>query len=75
MKAQEHTDRYAELVDEVANLSKKDYIDLWRITRKYRKAHRAFDNATDRQKRESLPTKSKSKSDKFDGLKFEKVKA
>lgn len=71
MKAQEHADRYAELVDEVANLSKKDYIDLWRITRKYRKAHRAFDNATDRQKRESLPVKSKKKAEKINGMTYE----
>ena len=64
-------DRFAELVDEVSNLSKKDYIDLWRITRKYRKAHRAFDEASERHERESLPTKSKKTDKKIDGMKYE----
>ena len=64
-------DRFAELVDEVSNLSRKDYIDLWRITRKYRKAHRAFDEANDRHERESLPVKSKKKAEKINGMDYE----
>lgn len=62
---------FAEMVEAVSALSKKDYRDLWRITRQYRKADRMLVRTLDRQDKEAmLPTKSNAK-DSLEGLNYE----
>lgn len=63
---------YAEMVEAVSQMSKKDYRDLWRITRQYRKADRMLVRTLDRQDREALlPSKSTAKDSPLDGLNYE----
>lgn len=63
---------YAEMVDDISNMSRKDYRDLWRITRQYRKAHKMLERTMERQEREFvLPSKSTSNSTNFGGLNYE----
>lgn len=59
MKTSKRNDEFGELVSKVSELSKKDYRDLWRITRQYRKANQTMEQSLIRQKREAMPAKSK----------------
>lgn len=52
-------DEFADLVDKVSALSKKDYQQLWLITRQYRKANKMFEKTLVRQRKEAMPKKSK----------------
>ena len=52
-------DDFADLVDRVSALSKKDYQQLWLITRQYRKANKMFEKTLVRQRKEAMPKKSK----------------
>lgn len=52
MKTNKKTDEFADLVNRVSELSAKDYRDLWRITRQYRKANNTLERSFARQKRE-----------------------
>lgn len=50
---------FAEMVDTISNMSRKNYRDLWRITKQYRKAHKMLEKSLDRQEREfMMPSKS-----------------
>lgn len=63
---------FAEMVESVSQMSKKDYRDLWRITRQYRKADKMLIRSLDRQEREvMLPKKSNNGNDSIDGLNYE----
>ena len=54
------TKDFAEMVDNISNMGKKDYKDLWKITKQYRKAHKMLEKTMNRQEREfMLPNKSK----------------
>lgn len=65
------TKSFAEMVEAVSQMSKKDYRDLWRITRQYRKADKMLIRSLDRQDREAmLPKKGKADSS-IDGLNYE----
>lgn len=60
-RTQKRQKNYADLVDTISNMSKKDYRDLWKITRQYRKAHKMLEHTMARQEREfMLPSKSSS---------------
>ena len=52
-------DEFADLVDKVSQLSKKDYQQLWLITRQYRKANRTLEKTLIRQRKEAMPKKGK----------------
>ena len=52
-------DEFADLVDKVSNLSKKDYRQLWLITRQYRKANKSLEKTLIRQRKEAMPKRSK----------------
>lgn len=71
MKANKKSDEFADLVSRVSALSKKDYKALWLITRQYRKADRSLEKAFIRQKKESLPSKSKAEDKTAIGLNYE----
>lgn len=62
---------FAEMVEAVSALSKKDYRDLWRITRQYRKADRMLIRTLDRQDKESMLPKKSNAKDSLDGLNYE----
>lgn len=62
---------FAEMVEAVSALSKKDYRDLWRITRQYRKADRMLVRTLDRQDKESMLPKKSTAKDSLDGLNYE----
>lgn len=71
MKRNKKTQDFAEMVEAVSQMSKKNYRDLWRITRQYRKADRMLIRSLDRQDREvMLPAKGKADSP-IDGLNYE----
>lgn len=52
MKTNKKTDEFADLVNRVSELSAKDYRDLWRITRQYRKANNTLERSFAREQRE-----------------------
>lgn len=62
---------FAEMVEAVSALSKKDYRDLWRITRQYRKADRMLVRTLDRQDREAMLPKKSTADGSIDGLNYE----
>lgn len=62
---------FADLVSQVSALSKKDYIELWKITRQYRKADRALEKTFIRQKREMMPKKSKYDDNSVESMNYE----
>lgn len=58
-KATKRQKDFAELVDILSNMSKKDWRDAQRIVKQYRKAHKMLEKTMNRQEREfMLPAKS-----------------
>lgn len=69
-RSQKREKNFAEMVDTISNMSKKDYRDLWKITKQYRKAHRMLEKTMNRHEREfMLPAKSNKTS--LGGLDYE----
>lgn len=62
---------FAEMVEAVSQMSKKDYRDLWRITRQYRKADKMLIRTLDRQDREAMLPKKSNAKDSLEGLNYE----
>lgn len=62
---------FAEMVEAVSQMSKKDYRDLWRITRQYRKADKMLLRTLDRQDREAMLPKKSTADGSVEGLNYE----
>lgn len=62
---------FAEMVEAVSQMSKKDYRDLWRITRQYRKADKMLIRTLDRQDREAMLPKKSTADGSVEGLNYE----
>lgn len=71
MKATKKNKDFAELVEQLTDLSQKDYKDAIRVTRQFRKAQRMLQRTMERQQREFvLPKKSKAEAN-LGGLNYE----
>ncbi|MBP5722607.1 MAG: hypothetical protein J6X18_03390 [Bacteroidales bacterium] len=71
MKQSKKSKAFAEMVESVSQMSKKDYRDLWRITRQYRKADKMLIRSLDRQEREIMLPKKSNNDSTIDGLNYE----
>lgn len=71
MKATKKNKDFTELVEQLTDLSQKDYKDAIRITRQFRKAQRMLQRTMERQQKEfMLPKKSKAEAN-LGGLNYE----
>lgn len=71
MKTTKKNKDFAELVEQLTDLSQKDYKDAIRITKQFRKAQRMLMRTMERQQREFvLPKKSKTEAN-LGGLNYE----
>lgn len=72
MRMKKKSKEFAELIEQLTDLSAKDYRDAIRITRQFRKAQKMLQKTMERQSKSfMLPSKSKASDVAVGGLNYE----
>lgn len=72
MRMKKKSKEFAELIEQLTDLSAKDYRDAIRITRQFRKAQKMLQKTMERQSKSfMLPSKSKANDVAVGGLNYE----